>query len=230
VAVGLQATIAGAIAGIVGVAELVSRYRSEPTRALGSIAAWLYVALNAAAGVGALYLVRAFGWNFGQSHNVTLWRILVAGFGALALFRSSLFVAKVGGSNVGVGPSVALEQLLGAFDRNVDRKCAANISKELGQDVFAKLNPGRVMATLPVLCLALMQNFSQSDQAVLGADITKAEREERLSPEAKMRVIVICLAKYLGAPLVKQVLIDAKALWDEPAAVADVVATTKTIP
>ncbi len=61
------------------------------------------------------YLVRAFGRDFGQPSHVTLWRVLIAGFGAIAVFRSSLFVAKVGGSEVNVGPMVIqLAKYLGA--------------------------------------------------------------------------------------------------------------------
>jgi protein-S-isoprenylcysteine O-methyltransferase Ste14 len=88
VAVGWQALIVASFAGLVGLAELVSRYRSDPKYLLRhSTAAWLYVLLNVGAGVGALFIIRAFGWTFGDSAHVDLWRILVAGFGAIAFFR-----------------------------------------------------------------------------------------------------------------------------------------------
>ena len=215
--VGWQALIVGLLAGSVGLTEIVTRYRSDPKYALRhSLAAWLYIGLNAAAGVAALFLIRAFGWTFGQSKNVDLWRILVASFGAIAFFRSSLFVAKVGGSDVGVGPSLVLGALLDAFDRDVDRKSAAEISRVVQADKLAGLNPESVMSALPVLCLALMQNFAPGDQALLGTELIKTRNDETLAPEAKMRAVVVNLAKYLGAPLVESVLINARAIFETP--------------
>jgi hypothetical protein len=168
------------------------------------------VVVNIAAGILALYLVRAFGWTFGQSKNITLWRILVAGFGAIALLRSSLFVAKVGGSDVNVGPSLVLQGILDAFDRSVDRKSAEEMSAVLTAPELAGLDANAVMTVLPVLCLALMQNFSASDQALLAAELNKTRADTTLSTDAKMRAVVIQLAKYLGPDLVKRVLTCAK--------------------
>jgi len=216
-AVGWQALIAGLLAGLTGLTELVSRYRSDPTYALRhSLAAWLYVGLNVASGVAALFLIRAFGWTFGQSQHVDLWRILVAGFGAVAFFRSSFFVAKVGGSNIGVGPSLVLGALLEAFDREVDRKSARKISTIVKSEKLAGLNPQSTMLALPVLCLALMQNFAPADQALLGTELVKTQNEASLTPEAKMRAVIISLAKYLGASLVESVLENAREIFEAP--------------
>jgi hypothetical protein len=213
---GWQALVAGGIAALVGLTEIITRYRSDPRRAVTSLPALVYIVLNGGAGALALYLVRSFGWTFGHASNVTLWRILIAGFGALALFRSSLFVAKIGNTNVGVGPSAALEGLLGALDRDVDRKCALAISKEVTEANLAGLNPQAVMSALPVLCLALMQNFPAGDQALLGADLSKVENDDKLPAEAKVRAVVIQLSRYLSAEMVVGVLTDARPLFVIP--------------
>jgi hypothetical protein len=221
VSVGLQAGIVGVLAGLVGLTEILTRYRSDPWYALrGSLAAWFYVAINVAAGVAALFLVRAFGWDFGQTKNVDLWRILVAGFGALALFRSSLFVTKVGGTDVNVGPSVVLGALLDTFDRSVDRRSAAKMSEVTKEDLIDGLNPDRVMTALPVLCMAMMQNFSISDQASLGAELVKTQQDGDLIPAAKMRATVVHLSKYLGPDLVRCVLGNARPIFQEVSAAA----------
>lgn len=215
---GWQYAITGAIAGLVGLAEILARYKSDPLYSLKQPPAWVYVIVNAGAGVLALVLVRAFGWTFGQTTNVTLWRILVAGFGAVALFRSSLFVTKVGGSDVNVGPSLVLQAILDTFDRYVDRKSAREISKILTANELTGLNPAAVMTVLPVLCLTLMQNFSSSDQALLGAALNAIQTDDALGSDAKMRAVVIQLAKYLGPDLVKGVLTGARSLFVTPPA------------
>lgn len=213
-----QALIVALLGGSVGFAELVGRYRSDP-KALGrSLAAWLYIGVNALAGVVALLLIRGFDWKFGQTENVDLFRILVAGFGAIAFFRSSLFVTRIGGANVGVGPSLVLGALLDAFDREVDRKSAEEISNVMRADKLAGLDPAAVMFALPVLCLALMQNLAPGDQAQLGAELINIRKDKNLSPQVKMRFVTVQLAKYLGADLVEQVLTNAREIFVEPPA------------
>src|SRR3982750_2744912 len=125
-----------AIGASVGIGELVARYRDDPTRALGSFPALIYVVLNAAAAAGALALVQAFGWKFGAadgSSELRWTRVLVAGFGAMALFRSSLFTARVGNQDVGVGPSTFLQVVLTAADRAVDRRRARARARDVSQ-------------------------------------------------------------------------------------------------
>lgn len=111
------------IGGLVGMAELVTRYKDAPSAALRLLSAWTYIGINAAASVIALYVVRAFDWKFGggTATQVATWQVIVAGFSALALLRSSLFTVKVGDADVGVGPSAMLTALLGAADRGIDR-------------------------------------------------------------------------------------------------------------
>src|SRR6185295_5198304 len=213
-----QAVIVGVLAGLVGLAEILTRYRSDPGYALRrSPSAWLYVFVNSVAGVAALLVVRAFGWTFGQTEHVDLWRILVAGFGAVSLFRSSLFMTKVGGTSVGVGPSLVLGAILDTFDREVDRGSAKEMSKVMSEDEVAGLDPDRVMTALPILCLALMQNFPPSDQAMLGTELIKTRHDRELKSDAKMRATIFQLAKYLGPELVRSVLLNARKVFEDGA-------------
>src|SRR5207249_7959686 len=115
--------------------ELVARYRDAPGSALRNAAAGLYLAINAAAAVAALGLVQAFNWTFGAGGGSELrWtRVLVAGFGAMAIFRSSLFIVRAGEQDVGVGPSGFLQVVLNATDRAVDRRRAGARAGEVSR-------------------------------------------------------------------------------------------------
>jgi hypothetical protein len=206
VAVGWQALIVASLAGFVGLAELLSRYRSDPKYVLGRPLAWVYILINALAGLGALLLIRALGWRFGQTQHVDLWRVLVAGFGAIAFFRSSLFVTKIGGTVVGVGPSLVLGAVLDACDRAIDRKSAERLSEMMKPELSKGLDPDKVMAALPVLCLALMQNFPSGDQAQLGADLSNIRNDKTIALDTRMQAVVIQLAKHLGDEVVRHVL------------------------
>jgi hypothetical protein len=54
-----------------------------------------------------------------------------------------------------------------------------------------------------------MQNFSPSDQALLGTELVKTRHDDELTPQAKMRATIVQLAKYLGSDLVECVLTNA---------------------
>ena len=52
----------GVLSGLVGLTELLTRYRADPKQLTRSLAALGYIILNAAAGLGALSLIQAMGW------------------------------------------------------------------------------------------------------------------------------------------------------------------------
>jgi len=76
---------------------MVSRYRDAPQAALYTRPALVYIALNVAASVLALALIRGYSWTFNATGASQRWtQILVAGVGAMALFRTSFFVVRAG--------------------------------------------------------------------------------------------------------------------------------------
>src|SRR5712691_9394212 len=112
------------LGALVGGGELVSRYRDAPARALYNWPAAIYIALNIAASVAALALIRIYGWTFGVTSGgaAPRWtQVGVAGAGAMALFRTSLFTVRAGDRDIGVGPSSFLQIFRDASDRAVDR-------------------------------------------------------------------------------------------------------------
>lgn len=159
---------AGLLGALVGFGELASRYRDRPSALLAVAGAWLYLFINVAAALGALVLVRAFGWTFGAPGGaVRVVQVLVAGLGSAALFRSALFTVRMGGEDVPVGPSVLLTTLLGVADRSVDRR-RANVRLKLVSKTMAGISFDKSRVALPTLCLASLQNVSQDDQRDLG--------------------------------------------------------------
>jgi len=129
---------AAILGGLVGSGELASRYRDAPGRALYTGPALIYIALNIASSALALALIRAYGWAFGagvQPGGASLrWtQVLVAGIGAMALFRASLFTVRAGDRDIAVGPASFLQVFREAADRAVDRVRAAERGKEVAR-------------------------------------------------------------------------------------------------
>jgi hypothetical protein len=156
----------------VGAAELVSRYKDRPFRAVGTPPAFFYIVLNAGAAVGALYLIFVFRESFefgGPAGDEANWppadlvkAVLLAGFSSLLFFRTSLFKLRVGESDLSVGPSIVLDTLLAAADRAVDRVMAAP-RVEIVHKLMAGVSFAKAAVILPAHCLALMQNVSSEE-------------------------------------------------------------------
>ncbi len=189
------------LGALVGVGELVARYRDRPHRALVQGPALLYLAINAAAAVVALILIRTFGWEFGLSAEastaeVRFTQVLVAGLGALALFRSSLFLVRVGNQDVGVGPNSFLQIILTAADRGVDRLRAEDRAKAV-QRIMKGVSYAKAKVALPTYCLALMQNLSAEDQTIFGDQIAKLQQSE-IDDYTKALAVGLLIMTYMG--------------------------------
>jgi hypothetical protein len=187
------------LGALVGGGELIARYRDAPARALHNLPAYCYVALNALASLAALKLTHIFGWTFGASASTGAapWtQILVAGTGAMALFRSSLFTIHVGDKDVGVGPIAFLQIFRDATDRAVDRLRAKARSDQVAK-IMEGLSYAKASAGLPPYCLALMQNVPSDEQVSLTKSLTLLD-EAQIDEAVKVRILGLQLMNLVG--------------------------------
>jgi hypothetical protein len=171
----------GALGALVGIGELIARYKDAPFLALLTPSALLYIAINIAAALGALFLIRAFGWEFGIASQpgqspanveVRITQVMVAGLGAMALFRSSLFITRIGNQDVGVGPSAFLSAMLRACDTGVDRTRAVVRANKVKQ-VMENISYDKEDRSLVEVSTRLMQSsLSDSDKSDLQTAFT----------------------------------------------------------
>lgn len=193
-----------AMGALVGAGELVVRYRDDPARALLSRAAHLYIAINLGASLATYGLILAFGWGFGQpaGSEAQRWlQVLIAGFSAMAVLRSSLFLVRVGDKDVGIGPSGVIEGLLGAADRAVDRRRGCERSEEVRR-LLGGLEWEQAREELPALCLGLMQNAAPSEQKALANTVKELEAGD-LEPEVRVYLVGLGLMNFAGAEVLK---------------------------
>ena len=107
--------LAPCFGALVGATELVARYRDKPSAAVSNEPAMLYMAVNAVAALAAFWLVYtdrlgAKAEIFGD--HKALNALVIGGFGAMALFRTSIFNLRVRDATVGVGPAAVLQVIL----------------------------------------------------------------------------------------------------------------------
>ena len=191
------AIVAG-IGALVGLGELVPRYRDAPASAIRTPAAVLYIGVNALASAIALLLTRQLGWEGTSDTNqqTRVLQILVAGFGAMALLRSSLTSVKAGGEIVTAGPGNLLRTVLVAVDEAVDRNRARARSKAIRQ-IMKGIAFDKSYLPLPLTCFALMQNPREEDKVRLG-EATKALMRARTPEDALAVVLRLLVAQRLA--------------------------------
>lgn len=190
--------VAALLAGAVGAAELISRYRDRPSELLRMLPVWLYVGINAAAATAALYVTRAMGWDFGASNdNVEFVRVLVAGFASLAFFRSSLFTVRLGDKDVGIGPSTLLTLALDAADRGVNRTQGMLRAKTV-ERLMKGVSFEKAKVALPTYCFNLMEGVPADEQRRVVEEIEGLERSNRLSPQMKSYNLGLVVLRVTG--------------------------------
>lgn len=183
--------------GLVAYGELVSRYHDSPARLFGALATPLYLLINIAAGVAALLIVIRLQL-FDHTQAPRLYRILLAGFGAIAFFRSSLFTARVGDTDVGVGPSALLQSLLGAADRMIDRDQAQGRATDVA-NIMREVDFNEAQQSLPSLCFVLVENITPADQQGVSEQIKRLAAATDISLDQKAIILGVYLIRLVGA-------------------------------
>lgn len=215
--------IALVLGGGVGLAELVTRYRDEPSSLRGSLSFWVYILLNAGASALAYELIKVFGWNFGLAAGSarTATQVLVAGFAAMALFRSSLFNLKVGDEDVSIGPSALLTSLLSVVDRAVDRRRAAQRSRSISK-VMNGVSFAKAKMSLSAYCIQLMQNLSLEDQQKLRTAVDALSLTD-MDDDLKSLNLGLLLMNTVGPTVLEAAVrdLDARIKETRPTAVQD---------
>ena len=218
----LEWLVAGLVGALISSAEIISRYRDEPEYALRTWPSQFYLLLNALASVLALVFIRLFGWTFGVGDPSALgWvQAAVAGIGAMAILRASLFSVRIDDQTVPVGLGRFLDVLLESVDRAVDRKRAEERGKtvsEIMKDVVFE----KAYVALPAYCLALLQNLPQADQDQLGKKIGLLYNSEGISPRVKSMLLGIALMNLVGENVLRAAVKSlGQDLEEDPAAAA----------
>jgi hypothetical protein len=175
----------GLLGASVGTAELLSRYRDAPGYVLLSAPGMGYVLINALASIAALGIILTFDWKFGaRGDAAAATQVLVAGFGAMALFRSSLLTVKAGDSDVGIGPSSVLSIIMAASDRSADRLRAADRAGRV-RDIMQDVSFAKAHDSLVDVAVALMQNLNPADVVALRSGVDALSSKSELPDRAK---------------------------------------------
>lgn len=209
----LLSYLAFIIGGAVGAGELMGRYRDAPFASLTSRYSFAYLAVNGVASAAAFFLINMFGWTFGlTSENAAssdAIQLLVAGFGAMALFRSSLFTAQVGEQEIGVGPNIILQTVLNAADSEVNRE-SAKVRARRVEEIMKSVDADKARYKLPRFCSRVLPNsLPEGAEKIMKEKIKEIFEEDGAAPtpngEAQIKPAENSKAYFLGLTLMNYV-------------------------
>jgi hypothetical protein len=175
---------------LVGVSELISRYRDEPYVAVSSKYGLVYIAINSVISAFALGLLRRYSDKvFPSLKDDPLLMSCVAGFGAMVVMRSKLFTLKTPtGEEVAVGPDAAITNFLRSVDRAVDRSRSRKrqalifeMTRNLAFDVrVSDFFKGHLVA---------YQNLTNDEKSEISKIIDDVKQRSDLDPQLKLMAI-----------------------------------------
>jgi hypothetical protein len=112
---------------LVGLSEILSKYRDEPILASTTAYGVTYLLFNGLISLAAFGVLRRYSTAvFPVVQHDLFMTAVVAGFGGMAVFRSKLFTFRSSdGKDYAIGPSIVLDTVLRTIDHKIDRRRAA---------------------------------------------------------------------------------------------------------
>jgi len=171
---------------LVGFSEIISRYRDEPLRASFNGYGVAYFVINGLLALIAFVAVEkstnVFPAVVGHPYSAAVF----AGFGAMAVFRSKIFVFRSeDGKEFPVGPDIVLASVLKVVDRKIDRQRAVRREKLIFDQAkaIARLIHSTadfdMAANFLVVSMSSFQNLSDLEkrQIAAAADTLKKDKD-----------------------------------------------------
>ena len=177
------ASLAILVGELVGFSEITTRYRDEPLRAMFNRFGISYLLVNGFLSACAFGLMRTYGDKILVGINGDPFLCAtVAGFGAMVILRSKLFVFRTeDGREIPIGPDLVIASILRIMDRKIDRLRAARRQQlvfELAKRIAAAAgtdpnfdNPNSFV----LISLASFQNLSTEEKQEITETASKLQ-------------------------------------------------------
>jgi hypothetical protein len=183
--------------GLVGAAEVASRYRDEPLMAVKSPYGLVYIFLNGYLSILAFFLILEFPNVFGAVAGNKFLAALVAGFGSSVVMRSRIALIKgADGKDESIGPDYVIKVLLRIVDNNIDRRRSVRRQAILSENIEKIHALGDLEAVWQYLFSALtaFQNIDEVQKKALYDTYNDYRAQDKLpSPIKKMALGFIYL-------------------------------------
>src|SRR5579859_5798656 len=149
---------------LVGLSEILSRYRDEPLLAASTTFGLTYLVLNGVISLSAYAVMQRYSQQvFPAVKDDLFLTSIVSGFGAMTIFRSKLFTFRsTDGKDYSIGPAIVLDTVLKTIDSKIDRRRATERQLEVYDSIIGLKYVD--VAHYIEASLSAFQNLSQDDK------------------------------------------------------------------
>jgi hypothetical protein len=150
---------------LVGLSEILSRYRDEPLLAASTAAGLGYLSLNGVISLAAFAVLRKYPQQIFPTLKDDLFLTsIISGFGAMAVFRSKFFTFRsADGKDFPIGPAIVLDTILRTIDSKIDRRRATERQAQVFESMITLHDFVNVSSYFEA-SLSSFQNLSQDDK------------------------------------------------------------------
>jgi hypothetical protein len=190
-----------AVGALVGVTEILMRFRDEPLWAVNSGPGTVYAVLNGLGSVLAFCLIRYLDIWFGATPDSAIGnvlQVLTAGVGAMSFLRSGIFISKAsaGDADIALGPAVVLQRILDVLSNQVDRQRAVERDRFIAT-VAQRLGSGSELTEFAAYAMALMQTLTKEAENSIGEALREIQAGS-WSPLRKNQIAALLLLNCVG--------------------------------
>ena len=202
------ALVVGLVAAYV---EIIGKFPDEPTKALGTRVACVYLFTNGlmAAFSVKLILLNDLLPNKSESDQLTL--VLAAGLGSMLVMRSKFFNIKVGGEDISVGPEQIIKVFFQYMERAIDRVRATS-RVDFIKAVMNNINFEDIY-DYTVTMLHASQVLPVNVKTELEGQIKNLRDEEPDDPQLKSYQLGFLLLNRMGEDFVSQLFGSPRPSW-----------------
>jgi hypothetical protein len=198
------------LGAIVGVTEILMRFRDEPIWAINSSPGSLYALLNGTSSLLAFCLIRYLDIWFGaapRSEIGNVLQVLTAGLGAMSFLRSGIFVSKTNADDkeTSFGPAIILQRVLDVLSSQVDRQRAIQRDKFVAS-AAQRIRTDEDLSHFAFYASSLMQTLSDEQTQNLHLAMTEVQSNPQVPLFRKNQVCLLLLLNLLGEDALKAAL------------------------
>ena len=195
-------------------AEIISKFRDEPIKALRMPHALLYHLLNGAIAAFALKVLVVFsGPDVIADTQQQLKAVVISGLGSMLIMRSKLFNIKVAGEDVSFGPEQIINIYFRFMEAAIDRLRAQD-RIEFVKSKLGNINPVKVFDYAVTMLLASQALDDKArKECIEGVKALKDGEFKDLSPKLRSYRLGFLLLDNMGENFVTTAFDNAPADW-----------------
>lgn len=199
--------VAALLGALVGMVEIMQRYRAEPFAAMNNRWGISYVVFNGAVALAGLYVVvLSEQLTAATAPADMLGWAAAAGFGSAALLRAKLMNVQLSeGKEVALGPELLVQTFLSAIDSQIDRHQGARRSKTVSQ-LFGEVDFEKAKVRLPIFIFQALQTVKEEDTQRLMQRVAEVDAMETLPAPDKALQLGFYLLDLVGEAFLTDVM------------------------